>query len=284
MAKLSTLHIALLASASVHLGLAAMRIAAPEQFNRIFSETPLEVVLVNARTDQAPEKAQVLAQANLTGGGDSAEHLRASSMMAPAPVNETGTDIDTQAAHIAQLKAIQQDILTQLRNDIAKLPLPDPDRDRGDANARALEERRRQMVDLLAVIEKRINGENARPRKRYVSPATREVAYAQYYDTLRRRVEARGTRDFPTQNGRKLYGELTMNISVDHLGRIAEAKVVRGSGNALLDKRAVSIVQACAPFEVFTPEMRKQAEILVITSRFRFTREDGLETSMSSSR
>ncbi|MGS0759228.1 energy transducer TonB, partial [Roseateles sp. GG27B] len=72
----------------------------------------------------------------------------------------------------------------------------------------------------LAEIEKRVNEESARPRKRYISPATREVVYAQYYDNLRRRVEARGTRDFPQYKGRKLYGELTMNIHVDQRGRI----------------------------------------------------------------
>lgn len=35
-----------------------------------------------------------------------------------------------------------------------------------------------------------------RPKKRYVSPSTKEVAYAVYYDNLRRAVERRGTENF----------------------------------------------------------------------------------------
>jgi periplasmic protein TonB len=136
-------------------------------------------------------------------------------------------------------------------------------------------------VQLLAEIEKRVNEESARPRKRYISPATREVVYAQYYDTLRRKVEERGTRDFPEHRGRKLYGELTMNIHVDQRGRVIETDIVTSSGNTTLDRRAVAIVRAAAPFGPFTTAMRQGAEVLVITSRFRFTREDGLETSLS---
>src|SRR3989442_15221120 len=80
---------------------------------------------------------------------------------------------------------------------------------------------------LLAEIEKRINEENARPKKRYISPATREEVYAIYYDHLRRKIEDRGTRDFPEYQGRKLYGELTMNVTIDAQGKVVEADVVR---------------------------------------------------------
>ena len=114
-----------------------------------------------------------------------------------------------------------------------------------------------------------------------MSPATREVAYALYYDRLRRRIEERGTRDFPEHQGRKLYGELTMNITIDAGGRVIDADVVRPSTSRLLDRRAVAIVRAAAPFGSFSSAMRAQADQIVVTSRFRFTREDGLETTLS---
>ena len=72
------------------------------------------------------------------------------------------------------------------------------------------EEKRKQLIKILAEIERRINEENARPKKRYISPATREEVYAIYYDELRRKIEDRGTVNFPEQAGKKLYGELTM--------------------------------------------------------------------------
>jgi protein TonB len=172
-------------------------------------------------------------------------------------------------------------LLAQIRRAVAALPPPDPKREQGDPDQADQDERRRQLLRLLAEIEKRINDENARPKKRYISPATREEVYAIYYDTLRRKIEERGTRDFPEHRGRKLYGELTMNVTVDNRGRVVDADIVRPSNVRLLDSRAIAIVRAAAPFGAFSSAMRKQADQIVITSRFRFTREDGLETSLS---
>ena len=168
-----------------------------------------------------------------------------------------------------------------LVRELATLQQPDPRRDRGTPQDRAQEERRKQLLQLLAEIEKRINEENARPKKRYISPSTREEVYAIYYDQLRRKIEERGTRNFPEHQGKKLYGELVMIITVDAAGRIVETEVVQGSQSKLLDKRAVSIVQAAAPFGPFTSAMKKQADQLVIPTRFRFSREDGFATSVA---
>jgi protein TonB len=163
------------------------------------------------------------------------------------------------------------------------LPPPDPAREAGTPEERAREERRRQLLRYLAEIEKRINEENARPKKRYISPATREAEYAIYYDALRRKIEERGTRDFPEYQGKKLYGELTMNLTVDADGRVVEADIVRSSSSRVLDRRALAIVRAASPFGRFSAEMLRQADQIVVTSRFRFTRDEGLETSLSNS-
>lgn len=278
--RLSTLPIALLASLALHGGLLTLRIVDPERFNRIFQDTPLEVVLVNTKGNEVPTKAQALAQANLAGGGE-ADKGRATSPLPPSPLLDSGESSEVQRAQIAKLQEQQQQLLATVRRELALLPAPDPQRDRGTPEAVEQAEKRRRLVQLLAEIEKRVNDENARPRKRYISPATREVVYAQYYDGLRRRIEERGTRDFPSYQGRKLYGELVLNIHVDARGRVIETDIVASSGNAVLDRRAVAIVRAAAPFGNFTPAMRRGAEVLVITSRFKFTREDGLETTLS---
>jgi protein TonB len=278
--RLSTLQVALLISVAVHAALLAVRIADPQGFDRMFEDTPLEVILVNARAHEKPTKAQAVAQASLAGGGE-AEQGRATSPLPAAALVELGESSDEAHRQIEQLQEEQQQLLAQVRHELALLPPPDPKRDMGKQEARDTEEKRRQLIKLLAEIEKRINEENARPKKRYISPATREEAYAMYYDHLRRRIEERGTRDFPQAGGKKLYGELTMNITVDAQGRVIDAQVVRSSKSKQLDKRAVAIVHASEPFGAFTPQMHKQADEIVITSRFRFTREDGLETTLS---
>ena len=280
LARLSTLQIALLISFGVHAALLTVRLVDPESFNRVFQDTPLEVILVNSRSGEPPVKAQAVAQASLAGGGD-AERGRATSPLPPSALIEVGDADEETHRQIDQLQEQQQQLLAQIRREMALLPPPDPRRDDGSAQAREQEERRRQLVQMLAEIEKRINEENSRPKRRYISPSTREEVYALYYDALRRKIEERGTRNFPEYRGRKLYGELVMNITVDTLGRVVEAEVVRASKSRELDRRAVAIARAAAPFGAFTPAMRAKADQLVITSRFRFTREEGLEASLA---
>jgi protein TonB len=195
---------------------------------------------------------------------------------------ELGDAAEEARRRIDQLQHEQQQLLAQIRREIAALPPPDQRREAGAQSEQDTEERRRQLLRLLAEIEKRVNEENARPKKRYISPATREEVFALYYDSLRRRVEERGTRDFPEHNGRKLYGELTMNVTVDSSGRVVEAEIVRRSPSRRLDQQALAIVHAASPFGDFSPAMRVQADQIVVTSRFRFTREDGLETQIQS--
>ncbi len=269
---------AILVSVAVHAVLLTVRFVNPEGFNRVFKDTPLEVVLVNARSNDKPLKAQAMAQANMAGGGD-AERGMSTSPLPPSATVELGESAEDARRQIQQLQDQQQQILAQMRRELALLPPPDPARDAGTPEAREQEERRRQLLRQLAAIEKRINEENARPKKRYVSPATQEAVYALYYDALRRKIEDRGTRDFPEHQGKKLYGELIMNITIDALGRVIEADVIQRSTTRLLDRRAIAIVQAAAPFGSFTNAMRREADQIVVTSRFRFTREDGLEAT-----
>jgi protein TonB len=276
---LSTLHWALAASVAVHAGLLTIRFVDPEGFERVLRDTPLEVILVNARSTEPPATAQAIAQASLAGGGDAARG-RATSPLPPSATIESGDAPEEARRRIEALQEAQQQLLSQIRREIAMMPPPDPQRDAGDPQAQQHEDRHRQLVRLLAEIEKRINEENARPKKRYISPATREAVYALYYDKLRRRIEDRGTRDFPQYQGRKLYGELTMNVTVDAMGRVVEAEVVQASSSPVLDRRAVAIVRAAAPFGPFTTAMRREADQIVVTSRFRFTREDEMQAQM----
>jgi len=276
---LSSFQLALGASLAVHAGLLFVRLADPDAFNRVFEDSPLEVVLVNSRSKEAPVKAQAIAQARLAGGGDM-ERGRATSPLPPSATIELGDAVDESQRQIEELQETQQHLLARVRQELAEMPAPDPRREATSKEDRARQEERRARMQLLAEIEKRIQEENARPKKRYISPATQEAAYAVYYDALRRRIEERGTRNFPEHRGKRLYGELTMLLTVDAVGRVVEAEVVRASHSKVLDKRAVAIVKAAGPFGTFTPQMRKEADQLVIASRFRFHGE-GLDTTLT---
>ena len=267
-----------MASVMAHAALLTIRFVGPERMERVFQDTPLEVILVNARSDERPDRAQAIAQANLAGGGNLDEG-RATSPLPPSAQARLGETLEEEEQRIEAMKEQQNRLLAQLRRQLASMPVPDP-REAQNADQEEREQRRQALVRTLAEIEKRINEENARPRKRYISPSTREEVYAVYYDELRRSIEDRGTTNFPEVGGRKLYGELTMVITINHDGRVLDTEVVQSSGQVALDTRAQAIVRSLA-FGRFTAEMRRRADQIVVVSRFRFTREDGLQTRMS---
>ena len=277
--RLSTLQIALGVSIALHALLLTVRFIDPERFNRVFEDTPLEVILVNAKTSERPDKAQAIAQASLAGGGEAAKG-RATSPLPYSALTSIGDDLEEAQRKMDQMLEQQTQLLAQVRQQLAILPQPDPRKASESTAQEQQEERRRQLVKLLAEIEKRINEENARPRKRYISPATREEAYAIYYDGLRRKVEDKGTQNFPEQGGKKLYGELIMILTVNHDGRVLATEVVQGSGNRLLDRRAEAIARAAGPFGHFGPAMRAKADQIAVVSRFKFTRDQTLETDL----
>ncbi len=277
---LSTLQLALGVSVAFHAALLTVRFVDPEGFNRVFQDTPLEVILVNAKSDELPQKAMAIAQASLAGGGEAAKG-RATSPLPPNLTARVGDTPEDDERRIQALKEQQNQLLVQVRKALASLPPPDQQAVNPSQAAIEREEKRQALVKILAEIEKRINEENERPKKRYISPATREEVYAIYYDELRRKIEDRGTSNFPEAAGRKLYGELTMVITVNHTGAVLSTEVVQSSGNKTLDRRAQAIVRGLE-FGRFSEAMRRRADQIVVVSRFRFTREAGLQTQLSS--
>ena len=279
---LTTLQWALGLSVLLHAALLTIRFVDPEGFKRVFQDTTLDVVLVNAESDEKPEKPQALAQATLAGGGEAADKL-VSTPLPPAPVESPGDSAANEnQRRIDSMLEQQEQLLAQVRQQLATMPKVDPQKLNQDPEAQAQEERRQQLQKLLAAIERRVEEENSRPRKRYLSPATLGTTYAVYYDEMRRKIEAEGTANFPQVAGRKLYGELLMSLLINHDGRILDARVTRSSGNRNLDRLAEIIASRAAPFGNFTAAMRKDTDQFDVTARFKFTHEQTLETTLQS--
>ena len=280
--KFSTLQWALGASVLLHAVLLSIRFVDPQAFDRVFQDTPLEVILVNANAAKPAlpnDKATAIAQTTLAGGGEAATG-RASSPLPPSALSDLGDAADEEQKKIDEMVQKQALMLANIKQEIASLaPLDAKQKSTPEAQAR--EERRKQLVQLLAAIEKRINEENARPKRRYISPNTREEVYALYYDALRRKIEDKGTENFPTAAGAKLYGELTMIVTVHFDGKVVGTEVVESSGIPLLDKRAQAIARSAGPFGRFSQGMRNKADQIVVVSRFKFTKDETLETKLT---
>jgi periplasmic protein TonB len=277
----SAMQIALAVSFVVHAIPLTIRFVDPENFNRVFQDSPLEVILVNAATNEKPEKAQAIAQSSMAGGGES-EAGRATTFLPASELTSIGdADTDTRQK-LDNMQDQQSQLLMQLKKQLALMPAPDVNSAPRTTEAKAQEEKRRQLSKLLGEIEKRITQENARPKKRYISPATREEVYAIYYDQLRQKIEAIGTANFPIAAGKKLTGKLAMIVTVNYDGHILATEVIESSGSLTLDRRAQAIVNSASPFSTFSPAMRKKADQIVFISYYHFTSDDTLVTKLRS--
>ena len=274
----SLLQRALLVSVVLHAMVLTLRFASPQTWERLTDDSPLEITLVNAAASGKPDKAQALAQVSLAGGGAAAKGM-ATSPVAAAAQAQSGETQERNAKDEQQQMLAQQNLLLQrVKAQILAISQNAQNADMTLDEKIQQEQKRLELSNMLAKIEERIQAENARPRKAYVSPAVREVVYAHYYDSMRRKIEARGTSHFPERHGEKMYGALTMMVTVNFTGQVLDAEVVKGSGNPALDRHAQEVARSAGPFGAFTPEMRKSLDQLVVVARFSFTRDEALRT------
>ena len=269
-----------------HAALLAVRFVAPDAFALKPVDPGLEVILVNAKHDRKPIKADALAQANLDGGGN-ADAGRARSPLPDLRKMETGESVKATQRMVAELEEKQKNLMTRMRESaFTAAPVTEKDKPDKTRTGADLMESSKAIARTAAEITQRIEDENKRPRKTFITPSTREVGYAMYYKTMQKRVEEIGTLNFPQMNGRKLYGELVIYIPIFQDGTIYEKdgglRIESSSGNAALDKAALAIVRRAAPFGRFPPNMLSsdKDDLWVIITRFKFTREEKMEADL----
>ncbi|WP_371869640.1 TonB family protein [Duganella flavida] len=282
------LYIALAISLMAHGALLAMRFIAPTPAPVQATDPGLEVILVNAKHNKAPLKADAVAQANLDGGGN-ADQGRSKSPMPDMHKTEMGDSVKASKRRIRELEERQKNLLTQVNSSsqvtappITEKAKPDPTPTGTD-----LVESSKAIARRVAEISETIEEQNKRPNRTQITPSTRGVGYATYYKTMQKRIEDIGTLNFPNVNGRKLYGQLMLSIPVFQDGTIYEKeggiKVERSSGNPALDEAAMRIVRRSAPFGRFPPNMLSsdKDDLWVIITTFKFTRDDKLQADLS---
>lgn len=285
-----TLSIAFGISLALHGALLAVRFVAPDAFRVQPTDPGLEVILVNAKHDKKPLKAQALAQANLDGGGNAGDG-RPKSPLPDLRRTQDGDSIATKR-RIEELEELQKAMLAQAVKKTS-LNAPQAAQDRAE-NTRVREamdkaESSQALARSIAEISKNIEQYAKRPKKTQITPSTKEVGYAMYYNALQRKVENLGTLNFPEHNGKKLYGELVVYIPIFQDGAIYEKdggpRVERSSGNKALDQAALRIVRRAAPFGPFPANMRSSGkdDVWEVITRFNFTREGGLEAELRGS-
>src|SRR6185369_5003828 len=139
------------ASFAVHAALLTVRFVDPEGFNRVFEDTPLEVILVNTKTHEKADKARAIAQTSLAGGGEAAAG-RATSPLPPSALTELGDSPEDARQKIEAMQDQQVLLLAQIKKMLATMPPPDPKQASANPDAQAREDKRRQLIKMLAEI------------------------------------------------------------------------------------------------------------------------------------
>ncbi|MDP2229740.1 MAG: TonB family protein [Methylotenera sp.] len=270
----------------------------------------LEVMLVNSKTLTAPDKADVLAQANLDRGGNTDQNRKMKTAL-PAvkqqkaefsvkPMTEVKAgkkaakltaEETKEQKHVAELEKQAQELMTQLNssNKVESQPVQKAAAKEAEMgsqespskvlNMRDLTTMALEMDRLEAIIAKQQDEYQKRPKKRFLGARAKEASDAMYLDAWRQKVERIGNMNYPeAAKAQKIYGQLRMTVSIRSDGSIDSIVIDKSSGSKILDKAAKDIVNMAAPYPAFSPEMKKTTDILGITRTWTFTQEDMLAT------
>jgi len=273
---------ALTVSIGLHMTVLAVRFVDPDFLRVRSTDPPLEIILVNAKSETRPGKPEALAQANLDGGGAN-DAGRRTSPLPDSQVVRDGDALDTARRMVEQLEEEQKKLLAALKDSLQMRPQPNK-----EAVAEAPvpgsqdEQSREQLARAQAEIAKQVSDYQKRPRKHHFMPSTSEYRYARYVEDWRARVEKIGNENYPNEARGKVCGSLRMTVAVRKDGSLVEAAVDKTSGSPVLDRAARRIVNMAAPFPPFPPDIARDTDVLEITRTWVFT-NDQLSTRSTAS-
>lgn len=275
----SVLRNALAISMVLHASFLAVQCTAPKAEKSV--RAPLEVILVNAQSKEAPKDAKLLAQVGLDGGGQ-ADKGRATTLPSDQEDEVTQRELNAAQKRLQALEQLQRELggaglahgsgptygaaageqLAKIKAELAANPGLDP------KAQRALE-----MKRLQAQIAENIRQYNERPRKHFFSPKTSPYEFAIYEEAWRTRVEQIGNQNYPKELKGKIYGKLRLTVYIKADGSIDDVEIDRSSGSAILDRAAIRLLRMAAPFSPFPSEIRKKVDILAITRTWVFSKD-----------
>jgi periplasmic protein TonB len=283
---LSAFNKALIVSLIVHaLVIFGLKFKLPEVKAFKMPPASIEVVLVNSKSKTKPQKADAFAQANLDGGGNTDEKVRAKSNL---PSTKDSPEIiaqeEAQARQkVKELEEQTKTLMTKLKSKRSIDQNPDPvkpeKKDTATAAGALATTINSSLLEsqLEAQIARDLKAYQQRPKRTFIGARTQEHRFAAYVEAWREHIEKIGTENFPAAaKEKKLYGQLQLTVGIKFDGTVESIDFNKSSGHRILDAAAERIVQLAAPFKPFPPEIHKDTDVLHITRTWTFTRADQL--------
>ena len=244
----------------------------------------LDITLVPSSNALEPDQADFLAQANQQGGGESDQRAKPTTVLQgqQQQVEQQQTPVAvTEIAETVTPQQVEKSVLAAEQPSVHQVPLDEIKSRQSLAkpkfSAAALLRQSKQFARLQAQLADQQQAFAKRPRKKHVSAATKEYAYAAYLEAWRAKVERVGTLNYPTAaRNAGITGSLRMAVEVDANGRLLKIEISRSSGYPVLDKAAVRIVKQSAPFAALSASITKETDVLVIVRTWQFTQDNAL--------
>jgi protein TonB len=240
---------------------------------------PLQVVLVNSKSKSQPSTADALAQANLDGGGNTAEDRQAKTPL-PTIRDDKQFTLEQSTRRVARLEEESKRAMTRLKSD-HKLTQPELKKQESNdaSNGEDLVQRSLEILRLEAQINKNMDAYQKLPRRKFIGARTQEYRFAQYIEDWRIKVERIGNLNYPAQaRQNQLYGSLKLSVSIRADGSVENVEISKSSGHRILDAAAMRIVTLAAPYAPLPPDITKDIDILTIVRTWTFTSSDKLES------
>jgi protein TonB len=279
------LSFALTASLLLHAALLMLHFRPPEFNLGKQKESQLEVVLVNSKSARRPVEAQAKAQANLDGGGNTDENRLAKTPLPVADQIEEGDNIIEQRQRQREAQASSQRVMTSKKSETSiasenhRVEQPEP---ATQASGTDLAQTALAMARMEAAIDKNLEEYNKRPRRKVITARTQEVSYAMYFAQWRDKVERVGNLNYPEEAKGKLYGSVTLVVSILADGTLDTVEIRRRSSYPVLDDAALRILRMASPYGPFPAEMRRQYDVFDLVATVNFTKGEQVQSSLSS--
>jgi protein TonB len=271
---------ALIVSMVIHAVVLAIHFSPFDLRQLVDKGPPLEIALVNAKSKSKPTKADILAQANLDGGGNTDDNRRAKTPLPVMPKESAQNEVALAAQKVQALEQHTRELLTQMRSQAVPAPHPQPTQateSTDSPTANDVMQRTLEAIRLEAQIAKDMDAYQKRPKRRFVGARAQEYRFARYVEDWRLKVERVGNLNYPeAARAKKLYGSLLLTVSIRSDGSVEHVEVNKSSGHRILDAAAVKIVQMAAPYAAFPPEIKRDTDILHITRMWTFAKGDEL--------
>ncbi|HXS04041.1 MAG TPA: energy transducer TonB [Rhodanobacter sp.] len=243
----------------------------------------LDVALVNVANQEAPDKADFLAQANNRGGGQGDHAARPSQVFSgalPRPDPGVAAQPLANATPPPRTATPTRMVTTTGRSDFrVSSDTAQTEVDPQQATPTAADLQRQEAIAQLAAEVRRKKVEYAkRPKVKYLTANTREYAYAAYMRGWSDRVERVGNLNYPEEARRRgLHGNVLLTVVLNLDGSIKSIDVIQGSGYKTLDDAAKLIVRLAAPFPP-APHSGDHIDELNITRTWQFQPNNVLQT------